>query len=49
MENENNISCPKCGSEINVSEILFHQVEEQLKKDFDAQKASISANTDILA
>ncbi len=39
MENKNNVICPKCGAEINVSEILFHQVQDQLKKDFDAQNA----------
>ncbi len=39
MENENIIKCPECGSEINVSEILFHQVEDQLKKDFEVQSA----------
>jgi hypothetical protein len=33
------ISCPKCGAEINVSDILYHQVQEQLKKDFEAQSA----------
>lgn len=33
------INCPKCGAEINVSEILYHQVQDQLKKDFDAQSA----------
>ncbi len=29
--------CPKCGTEINVSEILYHQVQEQLEKDFSAK------------
>ncbi len=33
------INCPKCGTEINVSEILYHQVEKQLKKDFDDKNA----------
>lgn len=35
MANNNTISCPECGTEINVSDILYHQVEEQLKKDFE--------------
>ena len=39
MEKENSINCPKCGAKINVSEILFHQVQEQLKKDFDEKIA----------
>ncbi len=33
------IKCPSCGTEINVSDILYHQVQEQLKKDFDSQLA----------
>jgi len=33
------IKCPSCGIEINVSDILYHQVQEQLKKDFDRQLA----------
>jgi len=33
------IKCPSCGTEINVSDILYHQVQEQLKKDFDKQSA----------
>ncbi len=33
------ISCPSCGAEINVSDILYHQVQEKLKSDFDKQIA----------
>lgn len=41
MEPETNtIKCPNCGNPINVSDVLFHQVEEQLKKDFESQIAS---------
>ena len=40
MEKDNaSIKCPKCGTEINVSEILYHQVETQLKKEFDDKNA----------
>ncbi|HPT01580.1 MAG TPA: DUF2130 domain-containing protein [Bacteroidales bacterium] len=39
MEKENTISCPNCGAEINVSEILYHQVQDQLKKEFEAKIA----------
>lgn len=39
MEKENTISCPKCGTKINVSEILHHQVQEQLKKEFEELNA----------
>ena len=42
MENQatsSSISCPHCGKPINVSDVLFHQVQDQLKKDFEAQSA----------
>jgi hypothetical protein len=35
----NIINCPKCGKEINVSEILYHQVQEKLSKDFEEKNA----------
>lgn len=35
MKNENyKINCPKCGFEINVSELLYQQIEAKLAKDF---------------
>lgn len=41
MESQtNSVKCPNCGSEINVSDVLFHQVQEQLKKDFETQIAA---------
>lgn len=43
MENDNTIKCPQCGTEINVSELLYHQVQEQLKKDFNAKNAKRDA------
>ena len=40
MEPTNNsIHCPNCNTEINVSEILFQQVQDQLQKDFDRRLA----------
>ena len=40
MEKEaTTVNCPKCGTEINVSDILYHQVQDQLKKDFETQIA----------
>lgn len=40
MEKANNIiNCPECGVEINVSDILYHQVEEKLSKDFAEKNA----------
>jgi hypothetical protein len=40
MEKENTISCPNCGAEINVSELLYHQVQDELKKEFEAKMAA---------
>ncbi len=37
---ERSIECPKCGEMIDVSAILSHQIEEGLKKDFDARLAA---------
>lgn len=35
----NKINCPKCGAEINVSDILYHQVQDKLAKDFEEKNA----------
>ena len=32
-----NITCPDCGKEIDVDEILYHQLEEDIKKKYQAQ------------
>ena len=40
MENsQTTIKCPKCGYEINVSEMLYEQVQSQLEKEFDERNA----------
>lgn len=39
MKDSNNIKCPNCGAEINVSDILYHQVQEKLKKEFEIKNA----------
>jgi hypothetical protein len=39
MEQETKIKCPNCGTEINVNEILAHQLEDDLKKKYAAQIA----------
>jgi len=31
---QNKINCPNCGDEIDVQDILYHQVDEQLKKKY---------------
>lgn len=37
MEKENTINCPNCGTEIDVNDVAFHQVEERLKTQFAEQ------------
>lgn len=36
---EVNITCPNCGAEININEILYHQLAEDIKKQFANQQA----------
>lgn len=31
------IKCPNCGQEINVNEILYHQLQEEIKKDYNTK------------
>jgi hypothetical protein len=31
------INCPECGHEFDISDVLYHQVEHELKKDFEAR------------
>lgn len=39
MEKENNINCPNCGFAIDVNDLVYHQMEEELKKEFSAKQA----------
>ncbi|MHB8871217.1 MAG: DUF2130 domain-containing protein [Candidatus Doudnabacteria bacterium] len=41
MDNtEQKIKCPKCGTSISIDDVLTHQIEEKIKKDFEvSQKA----------
>ncbi|GAB4203947.1 MAG: DUF2130 domain-containing protein [Bacteroidia bacterium] len=32
---ENHITCPECGAEIDVNEVLYHQLEEKIKKNYE--------------
>jgi hypothetical protein len=47
MERETKIECPKCGTEINVNEILYHQLEDDLTKKYTAQIAEEKKKYDI--
>lgn len=37
MENKTTIQCPNCGTQIDVNEILYHQLEDEMKKKFDGE------------
>ena len=39
MENITQIKCPNCGTDIDVQDILSHQLEESIKKKFQAELA----------
>lgn len=39
MKNDTQINCPNCGTSIDVQDILAHQLEDELKKKFNAQLA----------
>ncbi len=39
MNAESSIRCPQCGSEIDVNEVLYHQLEEQLLKKYEKERA----------
>ena len=36
---ENRIECPNCGEQINVNDLLYHQLESEIKKDYNAKLA----------
>lgn len=39
MDKSNTVKCPECGAEINVNEIVSHQIEEQVRADYDKKVA----------
>jgi hypothetical protein len=39
MENQSQIKCPNCGTDIDVQDILAHQLEEEIKQKYQAQIA----------
>ncbi len=43
MTNETNITCPKCGAEIPLTEAVSHHIREQLAGDFDKQRQELNA------
>jgi hypothetical protein len=46
-EKDSSIKCPECGAEIDVNEVLYSKLEEQIKKDYD--KKSIKKEKELQA
>lgn len=40
----NKISCPNCGERIDVNEILYHQLDDEIKKKYSDQNAKVRKN-----
>ena len=40
MKNESQISCPNCGEQIDVNDILKHQIEDSIRKEFLVKEAA---------
>ncbi len=40
MKNETQITCPNCGTQIDVNDILKHQIEDSLRKEYLAKEAA---------
>jgi len=40
------IKCPNCGTEINVNEILYHQLEDELKQKTIAEQNKLKAEVE---
>ena len=37
VQKDNSIKCPKCGADIDVNEVLYHQLEDQIKNDYETK------------
>ncbi len=46
-QSENKIDCPNCGNEIDVQDILYHQVDTQLKKKYQDELAKEKENFNV--
>lgn len=42
MKNETKIECPECGSKIDVNDILKHQIEDSIRKEFQQDKSKMA-------
>ena len=39
-EQDSRIECPNCGQQIDVNDLLYHQLESEIKKDYNAKLAA---------
>jgi hypothetical protein len=44
MQNPSKITCPKCGTEIDVQNVLTHQIEDDLKKTYELKNGDKTGN-----
>ena len=43
MTNQTTIKCPNCGTEIDINEVLYHQLENKYKNEHLAEKKKLEA------
>jgi hypothetical protein len=48
MEKENSIKCPKCGTNINVNEVLYRQLEGEIRTSYDKKSAELQQKEEKL-
>jgi len=46
MSNTNTIKCPNCGTQIDIDEIFYHQIEEKFKAQQLEEKRRLQAEID---
>lgn len=49
MENTTTIKCPECGSNIDVNDILKHQLEDSIKAEYQKEKATLLKKQQVKA
>jgi len=49
MQNQSKIKCPECGNEIDVQDVLKHQVEEQIRQEYNTKLAEEKKKNEVRA
>ena len=47
MTNQTTIKCPNCETEIDVNEVLYHQLESKYKNEHIAEKKKLEAEVEL--